>query len=413
MSSPHCVIQPGDEGLEILARQAWGEAIASGDYRLVVNPTPQSGWATLREYTVLGSGGRPELLVPKASPRITRRVLTAYGGLRRLRPRIARQVAGWTAQVGLPIGRQTIAVQEATARESQSLEPLAVIEGELGMRLVAALGVRRGANGKATLHLFDHVGRPAGLAKLSWNALTREFIDTESTVLEHLDGTAGAFSVPRLMNSGTIGANPYLVAAPLPSSVRQSSRSSGLTPGEVTGLFPIVRRARAVETGQVRSLLTRLAHYRVGVPDSLRALWHECTAALSSSTTELSVAQRWHGDLVPWNVGRDATGRPWLWDWESSEEDVVAGLDVLHWHVNTAHAGRRLSDILRPSLLEVTTSLQALGHGERAREVVAALYAMTIAERAAGLADAHGGWSRVRVDQSEVGVLLSTARQML
>ena len=76
---------------------------------------------------------------------------------------------------------------------------------------------------------------------------------------------------------------------------------------------------------------------------------HALLDALAGATDTLPVTSRWHGDLTWWNRARDDAGQLWVWDWESSEEDAVAGLDALHW----AFSARRTTSAVRASSTSV------------------------------------------------------------
>lgn len=405
--SANVPITPADDGVGLLARHVWEPALATGEYRLVARPRPEPGWRTLEEYYVLPSATQAEILVPALPRQPLGHLLGAYSGLRALRPRLARYVLSGYARTGLPISRSRVALQHAVGAPPNEVEPLTVIRNRLGREFVTALGIRRGANAKASIHLYDHSGVPAGLAKLSWNTLTREYVTNEARVLQELEGRAGPVRTPRLVLTSSLAGNAYLVAAPLPLSVRQFSDHRGITPAEIGAAFPILRSDVVGNSDQLRRLTARLETYRVGCPADLAPLYRDLSRALLSNKTPLQITHRWHGDLVPWNTARDADGELWLWDWESSEPDAVAGLDLIHWHLNSRRTRPSLADALDAALPELIPSLQALGYGPGERALTAAVYALVIAERAAGLAEANGGWDRVRINQTQCAALLN------
>jgi hypothetical protein len=104
-----------------------------------------------------------------------------------------------------------------------------------------------------------------------------------------------------------------------------------------------------------------------------------------------------------------------LWDWESSEPDAIAGLDTLHWaiHSRPGWQQRRIGAELARARSWVEPQLRALGHGTEQQALVCAAYALTIAERACGLAAEHGTWDRVRLDQGQVRELLEEGQRTL
>jgi hypothetical protein len=50
----------------------------------------------------------------------------------------------------------------------------------------------------------------------------------------------------------------------------------------------------------------------------------------------------WHGDWSPWNLGL-AQGRVWAWDWEYARPGVPFGIDLAHYHFQTAFILQRRS----------------------------------------------------------------------
>ncbi len=255
-----------------------------------------------------------------------------------------------------------------------------------------------------------------GLAKVSWNVLTREYVTTESRVLAELGGKAGTVRTPLLSASGSLGREHYLVAEPLPHHVAHSGGPAGLSLRELTGMFAITRSDQPTRSAQLLTASRRLRATLpiVGAPamhEAFEALW----AALLETSTRVSIAERWHGDLVPWNLGRDADGQAWLWDWESSEADAVAGLDAIHWTIHSQPGWERQSvaSNLRKARPAVEIVLCALGHGRQQQRVVCATYALTIAARMADLAAAHGDWQRVRISQMQATDLLRLGKQIL
>jgi hypothetical protein len=124
----------------------------------------------------------------------------------------------------------------------------------------------------------------------------------------------------------------------------------------------------------------------------------------------LPVTGRWHGDLTPWNCARDGDGRLWCWDWEGSETDAVAGLDALHWalSVRRERAGGPEGVLLADCLGDALPYLRALGLSSDAGRLVAAVYVVTVAERAVGLA-ARAGWEHAWISPQQLTELLTQA----
>lgn len=347
------------------------------------------------------------------------RALTSHRRLRSPAARVGRSLTGAAAAAtGLPLARHTLSVQSRLPVPARELEPVSCMEAVLGAPLLAVVGVRDGANGKATLQLFDHDGSARGYAKVAWSPLTDEYVRTEADVLRSAPQLPAGVRTPRLLADGAIGSGrPFLVTAPLPQSARTLVRGDDLPLGTLISLFPTTRHASVRETGQFLAVLRRLgAAQASSVSDvELHSAATDLAQRLERVDRRLPVLDRWHGDLVPWNAARDDDGTVWLWDWESSEPDTVAGLDILHWLLNTEarQAVGGEPGGLRVAADRATVPLQALGLGPEGRAVVAALYSLSKAERYWTLAAAHGTWERNRVDRATTLRILGAGRSFL
>lgn len=102
----------------------------------------------------------------------------------------------------------------------------------------------------------------------------------------------------------------------------------------------------------------------------------------------------WHGDWVPWNLGRHA-GELVAWDWEHSGPDVPVGFDL-------AHDAFQRSLVLRgePAATAAEQVRQWLDrYGDRLgldparRRLVADAYLIEMWLRTWRLADAGAGWN--------------------
>lgn len=418
----------GSEHLDRLVHQLWGTGLAAGLLRVDIGGDvwgAQPGWEVRHRLRVLPSTSSPHLLVGVGRMPGTVRALTAYRGLRSRRRRVARVALALQAATPTLSARMTINVavpSSPTAGEALHHEPLTQLANLLDEpALIPLCGVRRGPNAKPTLQLFTTDGRAVGYAKLAWSPLTEGMVLRETAAVRGLaDGSeSSAARIPRVLGAGRLGNRPYLLTEPLPREITQLRGPHAFSMGALAGLFPVVRRDMALRTGQVARLLGRL--HRLAALDQSRPTSEVVTAARSlgeavrTSDTHIPVASRWHGDVVPWNAGRDRAGTTWLWDWEYSEPDAPAGMDALHWHLNAGGpmpatgAGRQL----REGVERARPVLQALGAGPRQRAVVTALYVLTIAERNATLAAAQGGWHYHDLPADAVLDLLASARSLL
>lgn len=111
---------------------------------------------------------------------------------------------------------------------------------------------------------------------------------------------------------------------------------------------------------------------------------------VSARDDVLPATRRWHGDFAPWNRARDRQGRLWVWDWEKSEEDAVAGASTTPVTISW-----------RPRFPGPATGWS--GHG-----LVAAAYAVTVLERALDRRRA-GGWDRLWIRAPHLEALADQA----
>ncbi len=398
--------------LALLVEQLWQPAVTAGRARVVLDPDRGTAWRTVERYRVLPGPARARLLLPAGSRALAVRALTNYRGLRPARVNVGRALTGVALAAGVPLARHTLAVQRRV--DVGAPLPLELLATRLGLPVVhASLGVRTGANRKATLQLLDDVGTPVGYAKFGWSPASSALVRTETAALRELHpGTAAR--APAVLAEGTWEQLPYLVTAPLPvDSRRIAPGDPPPSPQEVAALSPVVRRARPSESGQLAGLRVRLSvtgDAAAGVQRRAAALVHR----IARTPEVLPVAARWHGDLTPWNTARDADGTLWVWDWENAEPDAVAGLDSLHWALSDRRErGERVAGAtLRAALDDAHLHLAAVGLSPTGRALVAALYAAVVTERACALAR-DDGWGRLWISREQLEDLLRAAEALL
>jgi hypothetical protein len=176
-------------------------------------------------------------------------------------------------------------------------------------------------------------------------------------------------------------------------------------------LCPVHRQATLAATSHVAALRERLARYDHPLVREPAGRALQLLDGLTHVADEVPVSTRWHGDFTPWNCARTAGGTLWVWDWESSEPDAAAGLDALHWSYSIRR--RRVDDLadimLRDCLEDARHHLVAAGVPRRAWASVAAVYVVTMIERACGLAAENGGWERVWIQPDELVALAAQA----
>lgn len=404
------------ERLTYLVEQLWRPALEQGDVRAVLDTPESRRWRNAETYRVLPTATRATMLVPDATRAATVGSLLNYRGLRRRLPNAQRAVLGLAARGGLlPFPR--LSLQVSTEAPVPVL-PLATVAQALDLSQVhASIGINISANRKTTLQVISPDGAPLGFAKFSWEPASVTAVETEAAALIGSGGGTGPARAPRLLARGTYYGRPYIVTEPIPAdSVAVRSGVSAPSAAELHSLLPLVRRARIVDTGQFQALRRRLTAVPVDTGNSetlgAAAALLDLVAPLD---VEVPVVARWHGDLTAWNSARSGDGILWCWDWESSEEDAVAGLDALHWHLAAGAEAGHLWDgaALRAAVGESDALATAAGTPRRARAHVAAVYAATVAERACALAAGAGGWEAEWVLPAQLLDLMATARSLV
>lgn len=408
------VLLSGPWKLQLVARQLWSPLTDSGNYRVALNAKGEPGWDVVRRFVVTPTARTPRLLVGIAEPGAMARALNSYGGLRTSRQRFGRLTTAAAVRVGLA-SRGDILTLERRVGSPPMIEPLAHLEHELKAPLNAIVGVRTGANSKATLQLFSRAGEPFGYAKVAWNETTQGYVRRESEVLLELGGRAGPLRVPLVLTSGSMNGSSYLVTRPLPPDVTTLPSDRDLSVSEFTGVAPFLRFGRLESSGHFLALLHRIdGSQRRDSGNDIAAQLRHLATVLRTSELRLPIATRWHGDLVPWNTAEGSDGTVWIWDWEMCEEDAAVGLDVLHWSVN--RQPHRTPVSTPAALVDATRSaapvLRALGLGHRQQRALSALYALVLAERSVKLADEHGGWQYNRLQPTVVTHLLRVGRTL-
>ncbi|WP_341720351.1 hypothetical protein QQG74_11940 [Micromonospora sp. FIMYZ51] len=372
---------------------------------LRVGGGPPAGYAVAARYAVVPSVDRARFLLPLGAPRVTAAALLAYNALRPVTVRPIRAALGVAARAGVvelaPFPVLTVAVAVGLdPAEVLLADRLAVLLGG-GVRY-AACGVRPpDPNHKPTLQLFDAAGRPRGYAKIGWNPATRILVAQEAAALRALTavaGVAGHPRVPRLLAETTLGRRAVTVVEPLPATVRRVPAGAAADP---TAVLAVARRHRP--PGEPRplagsSFLARLTaearRAAATVAGGARAV--RAVAALARRHGDGTVEfGHWHGDWVPWNLGRHG-GNLIAWDWEHSGPDVPVGFDLVHDAFHRALVGR--GEPVASAVDRMTAGLARhgtrLGLDRRRQRLVVDAYLMELWLRTWRLAEAGAGWNR-------------------
>lgn len=404
------VDENGRGPLAVVVRQLWAPLLGD-DVRAVVGRSDEAGWRTVERYLIVPNAARAKLLIPGRPRSSTVAALLSYQGLRPGTVRLARLAAGTAARLGVAPAGGSLRLQARVGTPALST-PLTVSAEAVGRpKATAAVGVREGANAKATLQLFDP--EPVGFAKFAWEEQSARFVEVERSTLEEMAGRTGPVRVPAVLAAGDWCGHPFLVTEPLAADVRRPGAGDGPTPGELLALAPIVRTGLPSDTSHLRALAGRLR-----AAQGPRDLVGDAVALLErveNVAEPVPVAARWHGDLVPWNIARDGGGTLWVWDWETAEPDAVIGLDAVHWAL---HAPRRVTPGLMASRLAerlpwVRRTVAEMGGDTRVAAVAVAVHTLAMVDRGLALAGAAGGWDRVLVGPEALRSMVGTAMRVI
>ncbi|HUZ55967.1 MAG TPA: hypothetical protein VMU94_26005 [Streptosporangiaceae bacterium] len=316
--------------------------------------------------------------------------LTSYNSLRASRTRLARRVLGLGLRTGLaqPLLRDKIDIGVLRGAASAELAEDLITDhlqrlfgrGPVGIAVSGGSGPFR----KPVLQVFAADGMPLGYIKVGWNDWTRQAVSREAAALQACMTNQMLLGVPPLLDRSSWRNLDLLVTGPLPRGIRRTGAGSGPPDArvlrEISELVPGSDGELAASPWWlgVRSRI----HGAVVDPEARSAL------ELAAERIERAYGSvplkfgTWHGDLVPWNLGRCGT-RLYAWDWESSTPDVPLGFDAVHFYYSVAFIarGRPLAEAAASAAGSADAALKALGVPERSRHLVAILHLVELALR--------------------------------
>jgi hypothetical protein len=383
-----------------LAERMW-TPFGGPDWPVVVSTGPlPASHVPAEEYVVVPDLRRPRFLVPVRAARASRASFSRFNTTSSRRTR----VSGYASAVGFgtPAGervfrsRLVVGIDRTVDRADWSRWLLlAHLQEVLGAAdLVAFLPVRRAMpNAKPTMRLFERDGRPLGYAKVGWSEATRAVVENEARALAEVQGHLQRLRAPALTTSGTWHDHVYAVAAPLPPHVGAWTAEPSTTPELLRDIVAsgTASRGTLAESGFARRVRTQLEAAGAAEPEAV-AVVLEWLGRLEERADVLEFG-RWHGDYVPWNLGRSPHG-PVAWDWEYSDPDVPVGLDLVHWHFQhrlapgdgTLAAATAVAD-------READRLTVLDVERDSAHLVVSAYLLEIFTRAIRMAAAGAGWN--------------------
>ncbi len=347
-------------------------------------------------YAVVPSLDDARFLLPLASRRVTAASVLAYNALRPPKVRAGRAVIGLLARSGaLRLMRAPV----LSVHVPDGVDPADVLLAEHLSGLLdagplhAAIGIRPpDPHHKPTLQLFDDRGVPRGYAKIGWNDGTRAMVRAEVASLSDLPaGGAGFPDAARLTLHTRWHDREIAVIAPMPRRVRRIRRPH--TP-RIAAMLAVARRGGPAATPRPLGGSPFLRAWRrraAGAPATV----HAAIDALVARDGELLLEfGDWHGDWVPWNMGRHA-GRLLVWDWENRSPDAPVGFDLAHQAFQTALSTRR-----QPAAAAGQATVDALhahgarlGLGPQQQRFVADAYLVELWLRTYELSAGGAGWN--------------------
>ncbi|MGC5054309.1 hypothetical protein ACLQ2S_22970 [Micromonospora sp. DT48] len=386
-----------DDGLGWVTRAVFADSRVA----VVVDGDPPPGHTVTARYAIVPSVSRARFLLPMGSPRVAAAALLSYNALRPAKLRAARAVLGMAARVGAvdraPFPVLTVAVPAGVDPAEVLLAER--VGAELGVPVHAACGVRPpDPNHKPTLQLFDSRGEPRGYAKIGWNAATRALVTAEAAALREVAGLAGTAGHPgttRLLTEFSWGGQAVAVVEPLPARIRGVPVD---TEPDLAALLAVARRGRPAAAARPLAgspFLARLTdearRAATDVGDRASAAVADLARRHANVTVEFG---HWHGDWVPWNLGRHG-GDLIAWDWEHSGPDVPVGFDLAHDAFQRALVlrGEPAAEAARQVDTWLLRHGDALGLDRARQRLVADAYLLEMWLRTWRLANAGAGWN--------------------
>jgi hypothetical protein len=260
----------------------------------------------------------------------------AAGAMRRysndlgVRRRLARAVTVGAVRAGL--GDRLLRDRLRVTGDGESIEDRL---GELlGRRVVVSIGLgSERANRKPVLHALSPRGESLAFVKVGDTATARTLIDREAAALGELAGRAlRRLRVPRVLHHGDWRGLGLLVLSALPTGAFSLRRGVPVAAmAELTG----DTRGAALATSRFWARFAGADRAPLADPEQERC-FAEVVARVEEAYGEEELDfGAWHGDWTPWNMAWHR-GLVHLWDWERFDPDVPAGLDLVHYRLQTS-----------------------------------------------------------------------------
>ncbi len=160
------------------------------DADVSIGPTVPSGFREVLTFGALPNAAHPYLLVPLDSRRATGGAVHNVGNPLKRTVRVAESALS----IGLALGLAPMIVKQRVSVSVPAAEPAAMtVPGLLAERLdrpdlaTAVILGRDRPNRKPVLKLLTPQGRNVAFVKVGWNALSRELVKGEETILKAME----------------------------------------------------------------------------------------------------------------------------------------------------------------------------------------------------------------------------------
>lgn len=353
---------------------------------IVSTNLPTSGFAT----HALLTSGEALLVIPMTPPKARAASLLRWTDSMSTRDIASRWGAWFGLRTGLatPMLRNRVGIRTTgtDAADPTLHEYLAQVFAVPSVAVAGAWGPTR-PNQKPVLRVFDPHGTTLGFAKVGWNRLTKELVNTEASFLA-TKPKLQTMQVPSLIHRGVWRKRTIAIAEPLLG--RTPFRNP--EPPEANVLAELASLSDRFEQTLVAS------SYRATIPKRFPAGAtpdvNDAIAAIDNRWGNTEIAWgHWHGDWTPWNM-RHNGDRIIVWDWERTAPRVPVGFDAIHYRFHAAVANKRpATQALVEAVGAATPTMLQLGVSEGAIAAVGALYALEMETRFA----AHPGESLAEV----------------
>ena len=341
----------GSAGTTTESNPAFQQLLVHADDR----PRPTADRRVVAELLAL-RGLAGDFVVPAG--RDAWRPLLAYNRLRPARVRIAR--AGLALAIAGGLGRLVGEPRTLTARPGDRVL-LDYLSTALGEPHLVFAGTDRPCREFVTpvLQLFTVEGRCIGFAKIGWDPVTQRMIDDEADALRRVRAASpSGVRVPDVLWHGYWQGLAVMVTAPMPTDIRRLPRRARVPVDPLAEIAavdgPVAPTALGTSDYLRDAMETGFAAATVGRRDVLHR-----AERITADFGELDLTfGRWHGDWVPWNLGR-SRDTLFAWDWAYSATAVPLGFDAMHFAAipaevlggaSRAEAATHAAEVTEPAL---------------------------------------------------------------